>query len=114
MEKTSMNMNTDDYSVGSFPTYSLTNMFDLSEERSFMELLGVQNMNNSYSFLDLPVDVKESITDNGGNGKESSLNSQQQQPATPNSSSISSASSEALNDEHNKTVDQANIHLQKQ
>ncbi|KAL5060709.1 hypothetical protein RYX36_032313 [Vicia faba] len=115
MEKKSMNINMDDYSTGSFPTYSLTNMFDLSEERSFMELLGVQNMNNSYSFLDFPVDVKESITENGGNGKESSLNSQQQQqPVTPNSSSISSASSEALNDEHNKTVDQADHHLQKQ
>ncbi|CAL5194540.1 unnamed protein product [Lathyrus oleraceus] len=111
MEKKSMNM--DDYSIGSFPTYSLTNMFDLSEERSFMELLGVQNMNNSYSLLDSPLDVKESLAENNGNGKETSLNSQQQ-PATPNSSSISSASSEALNDEHNKTVDQANNHLQKQ
>ncbi|CAK8544424.1 unnamed protein product [Lathyrus sativus] len=106
----------DDYSIGSFPTYSLTNMFDLTEERSFMELLGVQNMNTSYSMLDFPVEVKKSLDENNGNGKESCseiLNSQQQ-PATPNSSSISSASSEALNDEHNKTVDQANHHLQKQ
>ncbi|QHN77010.1 putative WRKY transcription factor [Arachis hypogaea] len=31
---------------------------------------------------------------------------QKHQPATPNSSSISSASSEAVNDEHNKTVEQ--------
>ena len=65
--------------------------------------------------FDLPVVVKEQPLESDGNGKECSevLNSQQQ-PATPNSSSISSASSEAINDEHNKTVDQTNHQLNKQ
>lgn len=108
----------EDYAnIGSFPSYSFPSVFDLSEERSFMELLGVQqNMNNySDSLLDLPVVVKEPPLESDGNGKECSevLNSQQQQPATPNSSSISSASSEAINDEHNKTVDQTNNQLNK-
>lgn len=116
MEKKGLNM--EDYAnIGSFPSYSFPSVFDLSEERSFMELLGVQqNMNNySDSLLDLPVVVKEPPLESDGNGKEYSevLNSQQQ-PATPNSSSISSASSEAINDEHNKTVDQTNNQLNKQ
>ncbi|GAU11310.1 hypothetical protein TSUD_343010 [Trifolium subterraneum] len=118
----------EDYEIGSyFPTYSLSSVFDLSEDKSssvgFMELLGVQNMSNMF---DLPVDdavvVKEApLESSGGNEKKecsevlnSSISISQQQPATPNSSSISSASSEALNDEQTKTLDQANNQLHKQ
>lgn len=88
--------------------YPFSSVFDVCEaEKSslgFMELLGVQD----YSpVLDLPLTQQVSTIAPSDTAKECSevLN---QQPATPNSSSISSASSEAvtLNDEHNKTVDQ--------
>jgi hypothetical protein len=96
-------------------------VFDLSEDNNtsvgFMELLGVQNM---HSMLDLPVaDAAVKKAEAPLEKKEcsevlNSNNSISQQPATPNSSSISSASSEALNDELTKTVDQANNSLHKQ
>lgn len=105
----------------SFPCYNsnlypFSNAFDFSEvdksSLGFMELLGVQD----YSpLLELPqlstVSVQShhhsTVTVPSDNGKECSevLN---HQPATPNSSSISSASSDAVNDEQNKTLlDQA-------
>lgn len=97
------------YLVNSYNQFS--SVFDFCEvEKSslgFMELLGVQN----YSpLLDLPQLSTMSVmthdtlkAPSADTGKEYSevLN---QQPATPNSCSISSASSEALNDEHNKTL----------
>ena len=103
----------------SFPCYNsnlypFSNAFDFSEvdksSLGFMELLGVQD----YSPLpELPqlstVSVQPHLSTvvPSDNGKECSevLN---HQPATPNSSSISSASSDAVNDEQNKTLlDQA-------
>ncbi|KAG5061842.1 hypothetical protein JHK85_003025 [Glycine max] len=104
----------------SFPCYNsnlypFSNAFDFSEvdksSLGFMELLGVQD----YSPLpELPqlstVSVQphhSTVKVPSDNGKECSevLN---HQPATPNSSSISSASSDAVNDEQNKTLlDQA-------
>jgi hypothetical protein len=95
-------------------------VFDLSEDKNtsvgFMELLGVQNM---HSMLDLPPVVDEAVKKAEeapplDEKKECSEVLNSQQPATPNSSSISSASSEALNDELTKTVDQANNPLHKQ
>ncbi|KAK7392221.1 hypothetical protein VNO78_20651 [Psophocarpus tetragonolobus] len=121
MEKKEMALKTED-AVGSssFPCYINSNVypfssaFDFSEvEKSslgFMELLGVQD----YSpLLELPQLSTASMEPHhstvkvpSDNGKECSevLN---HQPATPNSSSISSASSDAVNDEQNKTLDQA-------
>ncbi|CAJ2631899.1 unnamed protein product [Trifolium pratense] len=110
----------EDYEIGSyFPSYSLSSVFDLSEDKSssvggFMELLGVQNMS---SMFDYPVDdavVKETSLEKKECSEVLNSNSISQQPATPNSSSISSASSEAINDEQTKTVDQANNQLNKQ
>ncbi|MED6157546.1 Transcription factor [Stylosanthes scabra] len=82
-------------------------------ELGFMELLGVQDYCNSggAALLDLPHFSKPTVVKascDGDSGKECSevLNHQHQQPATPNSSSISLASSEAVNDEHNKSVEQ--------
>ncbi|KAK2418857.1 WRKY transcription factor [Trifolium repens] len=111
----------EDYEIGSyFPSYSLSSVFDLSEDKNtsvgFMELLGVQNM---HSMLDLPPVVVDEAVKKAAEApldekKECSEVLNSQQPATPNSSSISSASSEALNDELTKTVDQANNPLHKQ
>ncbi|KAL4356340.1 hypothetical protein HN51_027697 [Arachis hypogaea] len=96
----------------------LSSAFDFScevEKSSFMELLGVQDYyNNSGAVLDLPQLSKATVlpftTVNAScddTAKEcSEVLNQKHQPATPNSSSISSASSEAVNDEHNKTVEQ--------
>ncbi|XP_027935075.1 WRKY transcription factor 23-like [Vigna unguiculata] len=118
MEKKEMVVKTED-AVGSssFPCYNsnvypFSNAFDFSEvEKSslgFMELLGVQD----YSpLLELPqlstvsAPHHSTVKAPSDNGKECSevLN---HQPATPNSSSISSASSDAVNDEQNKTLDQ--------
>ncbi|RDX96455.1 putative WRKY transcription factor 23 [Mucuna pruriens] len=118
MEKKEMAVKTED-AVGSssFPLYNsnvypFSSAFDFSEvEKSslgFMELLGVQEYT---PLLELPqlstlsVPHHSTVQVPSDNGKECSevLN---HQPATPNSSSISSASSEALNDEQNKTLDQ--------
>ncbi|ESW17128.1 hypothetical protein PHAVU_007G212900 [Phaseolus vulgaris] len=118
MEKKEMVVKTED-AVGSssIPCYNsnvypFSNAFDFSEvEKSslgFMELLGVQD----YSpLLELPqlstvsVPHHSTVKVPSDNGKESSevLN---HQPATPNSSSISSASSDAVNDEQKMTLDQ--------
>ena len=99
----------------SFPSSGynpLSSVFDFCDvdkgSLGFMELLGVQDY-HSPPPLDSP---KVSVAHNSDlkeGGKECSevLN---QQPPTPNSSSISSASSEALHDEHNKTVDQGTEH----
>ncbi|XP_057426767.1 WRKY transcription factor 23-like [Lotus japonicus] len=112
----------------SFPCYNssafpFSNGFDFSEvEKSslgFMELLG-QGVQDYGSLLDLPqlstmpstVSVPHHQTatvkaPSDDAGKECSSEVLNQQPATPNSSSISSTSSEAvINDEQNKTVDQ--------
>ncbi|CAL0320885.1 unnamed protein product [Lupinus luteus] len=101
----------------SFPCYNqFSNVFDFCEvEKSslgFMELLGV----NDYSphFVDLPQQQQIStmyvpkVVQTDTTVKECNTEVLNHQPATPNSSSISSASTiEAVNDEHNKTVDQA-------
>lgn len=116
-------------SSSSFPCYNsngfpFSNGFDFSEvEKSslgFMELLG-QGVQDYGSLLDLPqlstmpstVSVPHHQTatvkaPSDDAGKECSSEVLNQQPATPNSSSISSTSSEAavINDEQNKTVDQ--------
>ncbi|KAL2323727.1 hypothetical protein Fmac_028106 [Flemingia macrophylla] len=119
MEKKEMAVKTED-AVGSssFPCYN-SNMYPFScafdfpevEKNSlgFMELLGVQDFS---PLLELPQLSSLSVPHHSivkvasDNGKECSevLN---QLPATPNSSSISSASSDAVNDEQNKTLDQA-------
>jgi len=102
----------EDYAIGSSSFHFNYPLLDFSDDKSslgFMELLGVQE----YSpLLDLPLgsnvellptsDVKELPQT-----KKDWSEVTNQQPATPNSSSISSASSEALNDEQkNRTVDQ--------
>ncbi|KAG2693288.1 hypothetical protein I3760_01G088500 [Carya illinoinensis] len=88
--------------------FPFSGIFDFSEgEKSslgFMELLGIQDY--SPSLFDLPQapSMASSAPLPVTTVKEGSevLN----QPATPNSSSISSASSEAVNDEQTKAVDQ--------
>ncbi|XP_027349032.1 WRKY transcription factor 23-like [Abrus precatorius] len=110
--KEMMGVKMEDYAVGS-SSFPCPPFFDFSEDKStlgFMELLGVQD----YSpLLDLPllanvsVPLTSAVKEQPETGKECSEVLNQQQPATPNSSSISSASSEAVNDEQNKTVDQA-------
>ncbi|KAI4349758.1 hypothetical protein L6164_010318 [Bauhinia variegata] len=86
-------------------SYPFSSVFDFCEvEKSslgFMELLGVQEFS---PLLDLPqvsTMPSSALKDPSETAKECSevLN---QQPATPNSSSISSASSEALNDDRHK------------
>ncbi|RDX98369.1 putative WRKY transcription factor 23, partial [Mucuna pruriens] len=100
-----MGVKKEDYAIGSssFP------FFDFGEDHKssvgFMELLGVQD----YSpLLDFPPAQTSAVKEQPK--RECSEVTNHQQPATPNSSSISSASSEALNDERNKTVDQAHEH----
>lgn len=110
----------DAFGSSSFPcynsnVYSFTSAFDFSEVEKnslgFMELLGMQDYNMNTPLLHElpqlsthPSTVKVALSSD--NGKECSEVLNYHQPATPNSSSISSASSEALNDEHNKTLDQ--------
>lgn len=134
MEK-SKQMNMEEYaaigSSSSFPScYSFPSVFDFSEDNKsslgFMELLGVQQNYGTTTtssshplLLDLAIpssnmpmpvahiDYTDPVPETGKQECSEVLTSQQQ-PATPNSSSISSASSEAVNDEQNKTVDQAN------
>ncbi|KAK7269593.1 hypothetical protein RIF29_22326 [Crotalaria pallida] len=119
------------YNYYSNSSSSFGNVFDFCEvEKSslgFMELLG-QGVQDSYNsststppqFFDLPqqqllptmlmpkVVLPSDTTTTTATLKECNSEVLNHQPATPNSSSISSAStSEPLNDEHNKTVDQA-------
>ncbi|XP_061338410.1 WRKY transcription factor 23-like [Gastrolobium bilobum] len=99
------------YNSNGYPFSSVFDHFSEVEKNSlgFMELLGVQDCN---PLLDLPQLSTMSVPHHftvkvpSDAGKECSevLN---QQPPTPNSSSISSASSEAVTDEQNKTLDQA-------
>ncbi|KAI4301530.1 hypothetical protein L6164_034799 [Bauhinia variegata] len=114
MEKKEMLAVKTEDAVGSssFPTsfnssnsYPFSSVFDFGEvEKSslgFMELLGMQEFS---PLIDLPRDstvASSAPKDLSETAKECSevLN---QPPATPNSSSISSASSEALNDDQNK------------
>ncbi|XP_028781866.1 WRKY transcription factor 23-like [Neltuma alba] len=94
-----------DYNSNGFP---LSSVFDFHEvEKSslgFMELLGVQEQD--YGSFDLPPQLFPSDLKNRCAAAKNYCEPLNQQPATPNSSSISSASSEALIDEHTKTVDQ--------
>ncbi|KAK7278162.1 hypothetical protein RJT34_23187 [Clitoria ternatea] len=92
--------------------YPFSSVFDFSEvEKSslgFMELLGVQEYTPllelpQLSTVSLPLHSTVKVESEAGKEFSEVLN---QQPATPNSSSISSASSEAVNDEQNKTLDQ--------
>ncbi|OIW07039.1 hypothetical protein TanjilG_02673 [Lupinus angustifolius] len=101
----------------SFPCYNqFSNVFDFCEvEKSslgFMELLGVHDY--SPHFVDLPQQQQlltmsvPKVVQTHTTVKECNTEVLNHQPATPNSSSISSASTiEAVNDEHNKTVEQA-------
>ncbi|KAE9589501.1 hypothetical protein Lal_00000117 [Lupinus albus] len=107
----------------SFPCYNpFSNVFDFCEvEKSslgFMELLGVQDF--SAHFVDLPQQQQLStmyvpkVVQTDTTVKECNTEVLNHEPATPNSSSISSASTiEAVNDEHIKTVDQAEEEEQK-
>ncbi|WJX13563.1 WRKY transcription factor, variant 2 [Trifolium repens] len=86
--------------------YQFSSVFDFCEVEKnsplgFMELLGVQDYN---PLLDVTMSMKTTtVMASSDTGKDSSeVLNQQQQPATPNSCSISSASSEAVND--NKLV----------
>ncbi|KAJ7973091.1 WRKY transcription factor [Quillaja saponaria] len=125
MEKGEMAMKIEDGNNGSysFPgynpnSYPFSSVFDFSEvEKSslgFMEILGMQDFN---PLLDFPQELSSMVvgspapkdpTDQGSvkkNCVDEVLNYQQQQPATPNSSSISLASSEGgINDEQTKTT----------
>ncbi|KAK7396984.1 hypothetical protein VNO78_18148 [Psophocarpus tetragonolobus] len=101
--KEMMGVKKEGYAIGSsaFPCNNYP-FFDFSEDKGslgFMELLGVQD----YSPL-LDVSLPQTSPQPSETKKDcSEVTNHQQQPATPNSSSISSASSEALNEEHNKT-----------
>ncbi|OIV91015.1 hypothetical protein TanjilG_16975 [Lupinus angustifolius] len=119
MEKKDMVVNMEG-TIGnsSLPGYNpFGNVFDFCEvEKSslgFMELLGVQDYGNSPQFFDLPQQQSSTMSvpkmvPYETNGKECNSEVLNHQPATPNSSSISSAStSGAVNDEHNKALDQA-------
>ncbi|PNX79073.1 WRKY transcription factor [Trifolium pratense] len=111
MEKKEMGVKSEDINIDSsslLNSYQFSSVFDFCEvEKSsslgFMELLGVQD----YSpLLDVPqlstMSMKTTtLMASSDTGKDSSEVLNQQQPATPNSCSISSASSEAIND--NKT-----------
>ncbi|XP_054803634.1 WRKY transcription factor 23-like [Prosopis cineraria] len=114
MEKKEMGVKTEEairsssnggYNSNSFP---LSSLFDFHEvEKSplgFMELLRVQEQECG-SWLDLPPQLFPSDLKNQCASAKRYCELSHQ-PATPNSSSISSASSEAVNDEHTKTVDQ--------
>ncbi|CAJ1874835.1 unnamed protein product [Sphenostylis stenocarpa] len=103
----------EDYAIGSSSFFPCNYPFlDFSEDKGslgFMELLGVQD----YSpLLDLPLGSDMAVPQTSDlkeppQTKKECSEVTNQQPATPNSSSISSASSEALNDEQqNRTVDQ--------
>ncbi|XP_017983061.1 PREDICTED: probable WRKY transcription factor 23 [Theobroma cacao] len=97
-----------DYIANSFPLQSI---FDLSEGEKmplgFMELLGVQDMSITPLF-DMAQQVP-SLATQPPNPTSTKIDSPPEvfnQPATPNSSSISSASSEAVNDDPVKAEDQ--------
>ncbi|XP_022770790.1 probable WRKY transcription factor 23 [Durio zibethinus] len=96
-----------DYIANSFPLQSI---FDLSSEGEtiplgFMELLGVQDL--SPPLFDMAKQVPSLVTQ-AMNHSSTKIESPEvfNQPATPNSSSISSASSEAVNDVPVKVDDQ--------
>ncbi|XVE73468.1 hypothetical protein DITRI_Ditri11bG0120200 [Diplodiscus trichospermus] len=96
-----------DYIANNFP---LQNIFDLSSEGEkvplgFLELLGVQDL--SPPLFDTAQHVP-SLPTQPLNPSSTKIESPEvfNQPATPNSSSISSASSEAVNDEPVKVNDQ--------
>ncbi|KAF7818117.1 WRKY transcription factor 23-like [Senna tora] len=108
MEKKEMGVKTEE-AIGSS---SFSSAFDFCEvEKSslgFMELLGVHDYSALLGWSSIPdsSSILKHLSDTGNECSEV-LN---QQPATPNSSSISSTSTEPLNDEHNKTVDQSQQH----
>ncbi|KAE9611867.1 hypothetical protein Lal_00048984 [Lupinus albus] len=93
------------------------NVFDFCEvEKSssgIMELLGVHDYGSTLHFLDIPQQRLSTISvpkvlPSFETVKECNSELLNHQPATPNSSSISSASTiEAVNDEQKNTVDQA-------
>jgi len=109
----------EDCAIGSSSFHCNYPFFDFSEEKGslgFMELLGVQE----YSpVLDLPLGSNMAVPQSTdlkepAQSKKDWSEVTNQQPATPNSSSISSLSSEALNDEQqNRTVDQTHDEHQK-
>lgn len=109
----------EDHAIGSSSFHCNYPFLDFSEEKSslgFMELLGVQE----YSpLLDLPLGSNMAVPQTSDlkeppQTKKDWSEVTNQQPATPNSSSISSLSSEALNDEQqNRTVDQTHDEHQK-
>ncbi|TKY61694.1 WRKY transcription factor 23 [Spatholobus suberectus] len=114
-KETMMGVKKEDHAISSsFPCNFP--LFDFSEDKSslgFMELLGVQNYSPLLDFPLVPnvsVPQTSAVKEPTETKKECSEVTNLQQPATPNSSSISSAFSEALNDERNKTVDQAHEH----
>ncbi|XVE77528.1 hypothetical protein DITRI_Ditri13aG0070400 [Diplodiscus trichospermus] len=109
MEDVLGNSCSSDYVSNSF---SLQSIFDLSETEkiplAFMELLGVQDM--SCPLFDMAAQAQQvpSLPIQSPNPTSTKIESPEalNQPATPNSSSISSASSEAVNDEPVKVEDQ--------
>ncbi|KAM7276164.1 hypothetical protein ACFE04_018030 [Oxalis oulophora] len=103
------------YSDGFSTSYPFQGLFDVSpgdkSSLGFMELLGLHdnfNNNNSYSLFDMlqtdhPI-INKQPTHVTIKSESSPLNIVQ--PATPNSSSISSESSEAVNDEQMKAEEE--------
>lgn len=101
-------------------TTTATTMFDYSSDQfgekgslGFMELLGGQDYfttttspppNSFFDFPSLASNIPTSTITTTAK-KEVSTDAFNNQPATPNTSSISSASSEALNEEQTKTGD---------
>ncbi|KAK7379062.1 hypothetical protein VNO80_04515 [Phaseolus coccineus] len=114
-----MGVKKEDHAIGSSSFHCNYPFLDFSEEKGslgFMELLGVQE----YSpLLDLPLGSNMAVPQTSDlkeppQTKKDWSEVTNQQPATPNSSSISSLSSEALNDEQqNRTVDQTHDEHQK-
>ncbi|XP_022757846.1 probable WRKY transcription factor 23 [Durio zibethinus] len=111
MEDASGNSSFSDYIANCFPVQSI---FDLSSEGEknslgFMELLGVQDLFSPPLFDMAAQQVPSLIATQPPNPTSTTKIESPEvfnQPATPNSSSISSASSEAVNDEPIKVDDQ--------
>ncbi|XVF72767.1 hypothetical protein PTKIN_Ptkin12aG0147100 [Pterospermum kingtungense] len=111
MEDLFGNSSYSDYLANSFPLQSVFDMSssegDMTMPLGFMELLGVQDL--SPPLFDMAQQVPSLVTQPLQlNPFSTKIESPEviNQPATPNSSSISSASSEAVNDEPVKVDDQ--------
>ncbi|KAK8532610.1 hypothetical protein V6N13_131924 [Hibiscus sabdariffa] len=108
MEDVLGNSSFSDYFSSGFPLQSVLDFSCEGETMplGFMELLGFQDLNPSVFGMTPQAPLVTQPPNNPCSTKIESPAEILNQPATPNSSSISSASSEAVNDEHAKVGDQ--------